>query len=131
MPLAAVPMLICTPSSPISLATSKAAGSQRLPSDQSQAPILNQRDWRRSQERGQRSAHRGQRRRLEGTGKKGTTGDLPVRKAHGKKGARGPTAIDDTPYFMRLPRRLQAAKMVPRGLPAPPSAISYGESPSP
>ena len=44
MSLATVPMSICTPSSPICLATSKAAGSHRLPSDQSQAPILNRRD---------------------------------------------------------------------------------------
>ncbi len=35
----------CTPSRPMVLATSRAAGSQRRPSDQSQAPILNQREF--------------------------------------------------------------------------------------
>ena len=43
MLLPTVPKSICTPSRPICLATSRAAGSPRLPSDQSQAPILNPR----------------------------------------------------------------------------------------
>ncbi len=44
MSSATPPMFTCTPSSPICLARSKAAGSHDFPSDQSQAPILNHRD---------------------------------------------------------------------------------------
>ena len=45
MSLAAVPRLICTPSSPISFPTPSAAGSASFPIDQSHAPIMNRRRY--------------------------------------------------------------------------------------